>query len=447
MIFKLLILIFLAAGGWTCRANAQEVMPVTLEEGLRMALEQNEILRMAREDLRQSRERVREATADALPRLDISVTYNRNWLLPSFIFDTPTGRQKVSIGTQNNIDGTLSLRQPLFQSGRVDATRRAAHLSADVSEEGVRAVRQQVWASVETAFYDLLFARDLVRVSLLTLERARANLRQVEKLNGAGRVSRYEVLRARVQVSSLRPDSIRAQNRLVLARLNFKNAIGMDPDRQIEARGGFRQGTDLDLGSVDELIRTGLASRPEMRQVGRRVQVRQQDIRIARAASLPSLDLLASGRLQVQSNRFEFSREDVRQSWFTGVAIDIPLFDGLRTRAQVARAKADLRRTEIERQRLERDVALEIRQAWLLHREAEERLEAEALAVTQARQGLQIAESRYTNGAGTQLEVLDAQLVLSQAESEYARGQRDLAVALVGLEQAVGVLGETGGQE
>jgi len=67
---------------------------------------------------------------------------------------------------------------------------------------------------------------------------------------------------------------------------------------------------------------------------------------------------------------------------------------------------------------------------------------AQIQAVDLARRGLEIAESRYENGVGTQIEVIDGQLSLQRAEAELARAKRDLAVALVHLELSAGILGE-----
>jgi outer membrane protein TolC len=72
-------------------------------------------------------------------------------------------------------------------------------------------------------------------------------------------------------------------------------------------------------------------------------------------------------------------------------------------------------------------------------KEAAERVEAQGMVVSQAEKGERIARSRYGNGFGTQLEVLDAQLVLTRSKSEFVRAQHDHAVALVVLERATGL--------
>ena len=110
--------------------------------------------------------------------------------------------------------------------------------------------------------------------------------------------------------------------------------------------------------------------------------------------------------------------------------------------AQVAQASEDLRRLEFEQQKLQSIVRLEIRQAGMALREALEQLKTRREPVKQAARGLSIAESRYTSGAGTQLEMLGAQLALVEPKTALPTAQRDRAFAVADLERFVGVLSE-----
>lgn len=417
--------------------------PMTLEESLQHALSHNADLQIAREDLHKSRLQLREGMADFLPQFDITLQYTRNYLLPTFFFDTPAGQQQFTVGAHNNLSGTVGIRQPLFSGGKSFAGLRTARLFEAFSMERVRAVRQEVHARVETAFYDLLLTWELVRVNKLSVARARANFRRVEKLREAGRVSDYDLLRAQVQVAELRTDSMRAENARVLAALAFKNQIGLDPGETIAPQGTFRRETDLlSRGTEADLIDFATRMRPLARQHRLEVEMRQSAETIARAESRPTLDLIVNGQWQAQKNEFDFARDDFRQSWFSGVTLKIPIFDGFRTRAKVAQARADTRRAELARKQTERDVRFTLVQARRNVLELLERKRAQMQAVDLARQGLKIAESRYENGVGTQLEVIDGQLTLRRAEAELARVKRDFAVALVHLERGAGILGE-----
>ena len=419
-------------------AHAAEGLVVDLEEGIRLAMEKNERLLMAGKDREKAGQQVREARADGLPQLDFSLNYNRNWMLPSLVF----AGQTVKIGNNNNITGTLSLRQPLYSGGKVRAALASARNFREYAGEVERGVRQQVVEQVATAYYDLLLAKRLVQVSQLALDLARTNLAQAQALKRAGRVSDYDLLRAEVQVSSLKADSIRVANGQKLAEMVYKDIIGLDLQQDIEVVEDFDEEAGPPAGDLQKLVAVGMGRRPELRQLERRLQVQERVVQIEKAASRPSIDLVASGQAQFQSDKFDVADREWRKNWSSGVVVQFPLFDGLRTRARVGQARSDLRRAELERDRLEREIRLEITRAWLDCQDALERQKAQEAAVSQAEKGLQVAESRYASGAGTQLEILDAQLTLVGARTEWATASRDRALGLTRLELAVGLLGE-----
>lgn len=416
---------------------------ITLEESLQHALSHNEYLLIAREDLDKSHQQIRQAVADVLPQFDATLQYTRNWLLPTFFFDTPAGQQQFTVGAHNNLIGTVGIRQSLWGGGKSFSAMRAARLFKQFTMEKVRAAKQQVHTQVETAFYDLLLAGELTRVSKSSVARARANFKRVEKLREAGRVSDYDVLRAQVQVAELLTDSIRTENAHILADLAFKNQIGIDPNEPITLQGTFREEIHL-LSTITEteLIDLSMQMHPIVRQYSLEIEMLRHAESIARSESRPTIDLIVNGQWQAQKNEFDFVKDDFHQSWFSGIAINIPIFDGFRTNAQVAQARTDTRQAELLQKQTERDVHFNILQAWRSFYEIRARKSAQIQAVGLARRGLQIAESRYENGVGTQIEVIDGQLTLQRAEAELARAKRDLAVALVQLELNAGILGE-----
>lgn len=416
---------------------------ITLEESLQYALVHNETLQMAREDLGKSQQQIRQAAADAFPQLNATFSYTRNWLLPSLIFDTSQGQEQITVGAPNNLTSTIGISQSLFSGGKTFAALRIARLFTQFSEETLRSTRQQVHTEVETAFYDLLLAQELERVSRSSVNRARANQSRVEKLHRAGRVSNYDLLRAKVQVAELQTDSIRAQNSLALSTLTFKNLTGLDPDLPIEPQGIFRKTSTLPLGNGENaLIALSMRLRPAVRQHQLEVQMRQKAEIVMQSESRPTLDLLVNGQWQAQRDDFGFKASDFRQSWFSGLTLRIPVFDGSRTRTQVAQARSDTRRAKLALKQTERAVRLNVMQSWRSLQEARARNGAQIQAVDLARQGMIIAESRYNSGVGTQLEIIDGQLTLQRAEAELARAQRDVAVALLYLELSTGMLGE-----
>ena len=177
-------------------AAGREVLTLDINKGVALALENNERLIQANIDVVYSREGRRLARSEGLPQLGASLNYNRNWLLPSFVF----AGNPVRIGTENNLTGTVTLRQRLYSGGRVSSAKDVASYQVAIMGETERETRQLVVAAVEERFYDLLLAGELLKVAHLAIERARRNLAQVIAREQAGRAAERERLRAQVQV-------------------------------------------------------------------------------------------------------------------------------------------------------------------------------------------------------------------------------------------------------
>ncbi len=415
-----------------------EPLILDLQTGLALVQENNERLLQARIDLLRGQEELRVARAAGLPQVDASFTYSRDWLLPSFVF----AGNAVRIGAANNLTGVVSVRQPLYVGGRIRATADMARRQFAMLGQTERQTTQLVLAEVEERFYDLLLAKELRTVSHLALAWARRNLAQVEARAQAGRAAELDQLRAQVQVSNMRADSISTENNLRLATMALKDVVGLDLDQAIQVRGTFRTETTLDLDDLDALVALGLAERPDLGHVEQEIGWHERKIAADQASTRPSVELVAAGQTQFQSDEFDLADRTWRKSWNTGLVVQIPLFDGRLTGARVAQARQDLRRIEYDRQRVTRQVRLQIQQAYYAVEEASQRIEAHRDALLQAEKGLEVAEARYASGVGTQLENLDAQLALVEARTQRAVARRDKALALMRLEQTVGVLGE-----
>ena len=419
--------------------HAEEALRLSIEAGFDIALQRKEELSIARSDIGISQAQLREVRAEGLPQMGTSLNYTRNWLLPSFVFDSNT----VRIGDDNDLIGVLTMRQSVYKGGRIRSSVQAARHHVSYSKENARLVKQKLIALIETSFYDYLLAVELLRASQASVDRSVSNLNQVGALYRAGRVAEYDLIRARVQLSEVRVDSIRAANGVKLAEVKVKDSIGLELNRQIEIVAEFRKGTLLESKTLDELTRLGFETRPDWRKVELHLSKLRRNIDAERARTRPEIDLLFQGQMQLQSDKMELGkREDWRRSWSTGVLMKVPLYGGGRSRARVTRAKHEFDRLEAERQRLKRSLELDIRTTYVRYGEAGERLRATYGTVEQARQGLRVIESRYAAGVGTQLEVLDAQLILVEAEGSLATARRDRALAGVELERATGVLGE-----
>ncbi len=190
----------------------------------------------------------------------------------------------------------------------------------------------------------------------------------------------------------------------------------------------------------EDLLSAALAHRPEIAESENMRLVRAELVKINGAGDRPRLDLQAAYGVKGLTIMDQSSRG---RTWSAGLVVSFPFFDGLKTRAQVAQARSDLRTAELAEAQLRDSIALQVRAAVDAAARSGEIVRSLASTVAQAEKLFSMAEIGYEYGVKTKLEVDDAQLNLRSARGNLASAERDYRVALTNLEWVAGTLGES----
>lgn len=437
---KLCFTAVLVIGIAVIRVPGVQGQPVALPDAIQMALKQNETVLIAEQGVARAKGQVTTAGAEGYPKLSFNGFYTRNWRVPTSVINGNT----IKFGSANVLNANLSLTIPLYKGGKISAARRVARAFREFSEANLNAARQQVAFDTQRAFYTVLLSDELVRVTDTALKQAEAHLEQVNQLLKAGTVSDYEALRAKVQVANLKPPAITAKNNRDIALLDLKRTIGMDLAAPLAVVGGLEAAAAAEVPvarSIDEAVAMALKGRPELIALDYQIELQEDNVRIQAGDGRPSVNLVNAYQNQAQVNDIgKLATDKFVQSYSSRFVVDFPLFDGFKSRGGVAQARSDFRAATYSKQQRVKQVELEARQSFLRVEEALNRLDAQKETVTLADRGLQIAEVRYRTGVATQLEVFDAQVVLTQAQTSHAQALNDFAVAAAGLRKALGVV-------
>ncbi|KPJ52636.1 hypothetical protein AMJ39_07400 [candidate division TA06 bacterium DG_24] len=424
--FILLILASIASSAFSGSA-------FTLDEAIEYALEHNPDLLRTREQVNGAKGMVMEARSGFLPHFELGASYTRQFELPTLTIAGADGPAvEVPLGYENNYSAGISVTQSLWSWGRVLNAYRIADLGLDAVRYDVEEMESAVRYEVARAFYGLIVAHEFEKVARDALGQAERHFGVVETREREGLASRFDLLRAQVQVANAKPPVIRAANAVDLAEQQLKLVLGIDLATQIEVQGELVVGpAEVDLV---EAIEQALAMRPALESLRRRRSIAARALSIAQAQNKPTFFASAA---YVYQRPFYFSEDwgrDIRAT----VGVTIPIFDGFRTRGAVARAKSSLRDLELSLTVLEDGVELEVRTAYLRLMEAQETLASQQETVGQAEESLRIAEVRFRNGMATSLEVMDTQLALTQARTNYLGAVSDFLIARASLVRAVG---------
>ena len=424
------------------RSARTETITLSLERAIELGLENDEALRQAMEGVEGARAEVAQARSNALPHLTLSGQYGRNILKPAFFLpeefrEDPDSPAKVEIGEDNEFYGQATLTQILWAAGRVSAGLVAAKEFLSSYRMQEEAVADYVRFGVKEAYFTALLtgrAFDIERRAMLETEEA---VRITRAGFDHGTVSRFDLMRAEVELANRKAPLVKAENDYEQALVTLRRRCGLDMEAEIELVDSLEV-TDHP-GGLDGLLETMRGTSAEIRALEHYIAARKQFLRIAKAERYPMLQLSAYYGIQTQwSEGFTPADELIAKVAAVQIGLQIPIFDGFNAKGKINKAAADLRSAELDLERVNRDKELAVRQSWLALENALTALEGRREAVALAEEAHRLALVRLQNGLATPLERLDAELAMSVARVQLAESLFSYRIALALLELTVG---------
>jgi outer membrane protein TolC len=437
MFFPLLVVVAVSS-----LAFGQQKM-LTIDDAIKIALQKNQDLASARLEVEKARAQVNQAIGTALPSLSLTGTYTRALKKPVFFLpdfeDLNSGRTiAVEIGSDHSLDMTLSAQQILFNSAVFTGVG-AAQIYQDAAKEMYRARQLETVTKVRKAFYGVLLANEVAEMMRQNLKNAEDNLKNVQLMKNQGIVSEYDELRASVGVDNLRPAVIQAENNYALAIDGLRVTMGVGPTEHYDVQGSLSF-APVDAGIVNEAMHTVLQNNPSLGAMRHQVDVNRAFVNIERSNYLPTLAAFGNYQYQTAQNDLKISTRDFIGSSIVGLRLSVNLFEGLQTNAKVDQAKVEVRKSEEQLSSVENNLRTAVHSVVLQLEQSQKRIQAQERTVEQAERGYKIATTRFTSGSGTQLEVNDAQLALTQAKVNRMQAIYDYVIASTELDQLLGRL-------
>lgn len=446
----LLTCLFVAALGGTALQGQTPGAPrtLTLDEALTIAEKTSERVAIAAAGVSRAAAGRSLARSERLPQLNGAASYDRT-IKSEFegLFEgTGSGGgggdgevdfSNLPFGQANVYRVGLSFSQLLYAGGRVRALERQAGLRHDNALLGLASAGAQNALDVAEAFYDAALTDRLVAITEQTYAQADRSLKVTEEQRAAGRLSEFELLRARVARDSLQPSLVRARSDREIAYLRLKQLLDLPLEQPLALT------ADLDLPVLSPPTRfaarlaevenqTLQVFRVALSQIGNEVKVAEQAVAVARAERKPAFSLRSDyGLVDYPQDIRDF--DDWRQNWTVGLGVTLPIFNGGRIRAneRIARAGVDEAAATL---RLSQELAaLDLASTRSDLAAARVEWETSGSTIEQAQRAYEIAELRYTEGLSTQLELSDARLQLAQSQVTRAEAARNLQVRRIRL--------------
>jgi len=280
---------------------------------------------------------------------------------------------------------------------------------------------------VQQAYFALLAAYRLRDVAEQTVAQVQQHLDLAEGRHDVGLAPRFDVTNAQVQLATAELNQVTARNNVSLGRETLRNVLGLFGPLDFDIVDSLEQPrVEVDDAEALELA---YANRPELKSLAAQEQAEIDRIKAIQKDYLPKLtsndNITYSGRSY-----------PLQENWNVGAAVNLSIFNGGLTTAQVGEAKAVLENLRATEDGTRQNVTLEVRQAQLNLRQAAESIVVADKGLQQARENVSLAEGRYKTGVGSIIELTDAQASLATAEASRVQALVSYRTALAALERS-----------
>lgn len=410
-------------------AFAGETVELNLQDAMERAFNTNPAITIAgyeRDSARANYNAARQSRGISISgthRTNRSGYDDNHWLAESKRFSKEIG---------NTHANGLSASMPLYTGGKLSGTIKQAKAGYLISEQGVQKAYNDMRSTVTNGYFGMLQADNMQKLGRESVDRLTDHLKNVQAQYDVGVVARVDVLRSQVELANAKQSLIQAENAYQIAEANLNKIVGLPMDTQLKL-------DDILVYSPYEkdlpyCLNYAADHRPELEQAKQNVEAAKGALRVAISGHMPQVAAVAE-----QNWSDKNWPGDENGNWGVGVTVNLNIFDTGVTNSKIHGAEADLAKAHENYRDAVDVVNLDVRTNYLGLREAEKRIDTTHLAVSQAEEDYRIAQLRYMNGVGTNTDVLDAQVALTDAKTNYLKALYDYNTCKTDLETAIGV--------
>ncbi len=409
---------------------------LTLETSIEIALRNDSLLKVLKAELKQAKLQKLQSYSAFYPEISAEGLYlKQGFPLSMKMMAEQFGPGAAEFGlAEDSYSASLSVTQPLFLGGLRYYGLKMSDISIRIKEHEIKLRENAIKYNIKKSFYSVLIAEEYIKIYEESLELANEQLKIAQTRFESGEASDFEVLRAQVQISNIRPSLYRAENNLALTKSSLLTQLNLPIFTDLEIQGRFE--TRRIHQPLRNLIDEAHSNRVELQIIQLTEDIADFSVKIAKSGYSPSL--IFSYGYSETNTKLDLDPDTWSASWNTAFVISIPLFKGFKTRLAVQEAKSRKESIQPIIDSLKNGISIQIKSAYLNLQSSERILESSSENIKQAVRYIEIVQTAYESGMMTSLDLMNAQFTLTQARVEQARSQYEYQVNLIELEYALG---------
>ena len=422
-------------GGVPSGTPTSDPIALTIVDVINRALEHNLGVLLTQEGVAQARGARWRALGDLLPTVNGHLAETRQQVnLAAFGFPLPAGIPSL-VGPFNVFDARVYLTQPIVDFRALNDLRAENHNIA-AAEFSYKSARDLVVLVAANAYLQALAASSRTESARAQAETAQALFQQAGDLKASGLVAGIDVLRAEVELNTQRQRVTAAQNDFEKAKLQLARLIGLPLGQPFMLSEELPNVPAPDI-TLEQALDQAYKARPDYQAALERVRAAEASRAAALGEALPSI------RINADYGDIGLSFGDSHGTFSVIGALNVPIFQGGRTRGRLLEADADLHIRRAEAEDLRASIYYDVRTAFLDLQANAEQLQVATRGRDLAASALAQSRDRFAAGIATNIEVVQAQQAVAVANDQYIAALYLYNVAKATLARGLGIAEQT----
>ncbi len=405
---------------------------LSLTDAMKLALVYNPSLQQAVEERSYAHGQVVASYGGLVPSANLNGTYTRKNEVNSFNF----GGTKFNSGFLDNYSVTLSITQPLIDF-RALVGLKASKLYKALTDKQIQNATQGTLFMVEQQYYQVLTNQKQYQVNKHYEELSQASLKDVQNRKKFGTATRFNVLRAEVDLSNSKTAVISSKNALEQSLASFYKTLGVSQNSQVVLDDTLNfKPTNI---KESQAIQAAFLNRPDLAGSQLNVELQKEALKADYTQYLPTVSAYFD---QTWANPAPLTIPPTQTwgyLWNAGLRLNWNIFN-LNREGTIIQQRSTLRQQKLGLLNLQQQIIYDVHSAVLSLQNAQQAVDAQKLTVQQANEGLRLAQAEYQQGTIDQVALLEARQALSQAELSYYSSLYQHKVAYLNLLKSTGQL-------
>lgn len=414
---------------------AQDVMDITLDKAIEIALAENPTIRIADKDIQLKKIADTEAWQQLLPT--VSVNGSIQHTLKAAVMKLNGQEFKMGRDGVNTAALSGSLNLPIF----APAVYQNMKLTKDdikLAQEKSRSSRLDLINQVTKAYYSLLLANDALKVMTEAYDVSKQAYDNVSSKFNVGKVSEYDQITAEVQMRTMNSSKISAEGGVTLAELQLKVLMGITTDIKLNAQDKLRD-YEKELTMANTVAQPNeLENNSSLKQLELNKSMLERSLKLQRTNFMPTLSFQLTGQYQsLYNDDWNLPKYDWSPSASFTINLNIPIFTASNW-TKLRSSKVKISQLEDTRINTERQLNMAASSYRKNMQTSLAEIESDKQAIAQADKAVNISSKRYEVGRGTVLDMNQSQLSLTQAQLTYDQAVYDFLTNQADLNLTLG---------